>query len=155
MKLLGKFTSLDLKTAYDPHTDLFRLEDGFWFVRPNGQGIPCPKRTVTDFCSIPWYGQWLFSKSGPWNHAGALHDILCQSEFLPIGVTNLIFKEALEALEIPAWRVALMYTAVQIGTASTYRKHTSASIVNARRLCNQSDFYRRPLWPDGVPRFTP
>lgn len=153
MKLLGKFTSFDLHMVYNPATDLFSLEEGFWFVRPNGDGIPCPKRLETDLCSIPWYGQLFFPKSGPWNHAGALHDILCQGEFLPINVTNMIFKEALESLEISKWRVEVMYAAVQIGTAATYRQHTAASIVRARTLCKQSNYHSRPLWPDGVPRF--
>jgi hypothetical protein len=153
MKLRGKFTSFDLGMVYDPATDLFRLQDGFWFIRPNGDAIPCPKGMITDLCSIPWYGQWLFPKSGPWNAAGVVHDILCQGEFLPIPVTNLIFKEALEALGISQWRVELMYKAVQIGTAPTYRKHTTATINRARMLCKQRNFLDRPLWPDGRAAF--
>lgn len=154
VKPLGLYTSSELTTIYNPFTDMYRMVEPFWFIRQNGEAIPAPRGMVTDFCSIPWWAQWLFSKDGPWKPAGGIHDILCQGEFVPIPLANLIFKEALEAMRvIPAWRVALMYKAVQIGTAATYRKHTLQSVVAARKLCRIAFDHQRPLWPDGKLRF--
>lgn len=155
MKPFGLYTSFDLKTVYNPLKSEYTLFDKYWFIRPNGNGcVPAPRGMVTDFCSIPWFGQWLFSKDGPWKPAGGIHDILCQGEFVPIPLANLIFKEALEAMRvIPQWRVELMYKAVQIGTAATYKEHTLASVMAARKLCRIPHSEARPLWPDGKLRF--
>lgn len=150
MKNLGMYTSYDLRTVYNPFTDQYKMVDPYWFIRPTGEPILAPRGMFTDFCSIPWWGQWLFSKSGPWNAAGGIHDILCQGEFVPIPLLNLIFKEALEAMRIiPQWRVELMYKAVQAGTAASYKEHTLSSVMAARRLCRISHTDARPLWPDG------
>ena len=92
--------------------------------------IMVPAGFETDFASIPW-GLWnLFPPLGPWARPAIIHDFLYATRGDGIFGTrkwitrevaysraeaDAIFREAMEVVEVPAWRRAIMYRAVRIG----------------------------------------
>lgn len=76
-------------------------------------------RGVTDLASIPWPARGLLPPDGPWVKAAVVHD----DGYVSLGWNgrmnrknvDLILREAMEVLGVPAWKRAAIYAAVRIG----------------------------------------
>jgi len=97
--------------------------------------ITVPRGFETDFASIPWGIRNLFPPMGPWSRPAIVHDFLYCSRGTGVldtanaphlcGITrlfpyerweaDLIFREAMQVVGVPAWRRAVMYRAVRLG----------------------------------------
>jgi len=76
--------------------------------------IKVPAGFVTDFASTPW-GTWnIFPKLGRYSKAAVVHDYLYQSKLRSRAMADLIFKEAMGVLCVPAWQSTLMWLAVRL-----------------------------------------
>ena len=76
--------------------------------------IKVPEGFVTDFASTPW-GTWnIFPKLGRYSKAAVVHDYLYQSKLRSRAMADLIFKEAMGVLCVPAWQSTLMWLAVRL-----------------------------------------
>lgn len=83
--------------------------------------ITVPSGFVTDFASIPW-GLWnLFPPLGLWARPAIIHDYLYDRGGMTARRTytrkeaDMIFREAMEVVGVPAWRRQVMYGAVRLG----------------------------------------
>lgn len=101
-----------------------RLLRGFSY-RPSaaaeGEAIEVPAGFVTDFASVP-RGFWnLEPPLGDAGKAAVIHDYLYATQGLAGRYSRAqadgIFREALGALGVPAWKRTLLWAAVRVGGA--------------------------------------
>jgi hypothetical protein len=84
----------------------------FWSTVLNAT-VTVPTGFITDFASVPRlpFTYWLFGDTA---HASAvIHDYLLREMKLDWPNAALVFREAMEAEGVPAWRRWAMYTAVR------------------------------------------
>jgi hypothetical protein len=89
--------------------------------RPGAEVIQVPAGFVTDFASVPW-GFWnLEPPLGDGARAAVVHDYLYATRGLEGRYSRAqadgIFREALKALGVPAWKRGLLWAAVRVGGA--------------------------------------
>jgi hypothetical protein len=93
-------------------------DDGCAYIVPPG--------FVTDFASTPRLLWWLIPPFGRHSAASALHDWLYAADR---GVTRRradgLFREAMVALEVAAWKRNLMYVFVRIAGAGRWKGRTN------------------------------
>ena len=100
-----------------------RLLDGFSYnAGPDGGVIAVPAGFVTDFASVPW-GFWnLEPPLGDAGKAAVVHDYLYATRGLAGRYSRAqadgIFRQALTALGVPAWKRLLLWAAVRVGGRS-------------------------------------
>ncbi|MBW8735473.1 MAG: DUF1353 domain-containing protein, partial [Asticcacaulis sp.] len=94
---------------------LFTLNDEFPYCDPvTGYVIVVPKWYVTDFASVPWYGQGVIDPQGPTARAAIIHDWL-----YTIGqpgkrlVADDIFYRAMIAFGVDEFHTGIAYNAVR------------------------------------------
>jgi hypothetical protein len=80
-----------------------------------GARIIVPEGRLTDLASVPRipFAYWLAGDTG--RKAAVIHDELYRVRLCPRAVADAVFREALRAEGLPAWRVALMYAGVRVG----------------------------------------
>ncbi|MGB5861105.1 MAG: DUF1353 domain-containing protein [Pseudomonas aeruginosa] len=92
-----------------------KKEDNVWVHVPAGY--------LTDGATVPRLFWWLIPPLGQYGQASVLHDYLREKRYvlrndvevmLSIKETDDIFLEAMTALEVPAWKRYLMYSAVRV-----------------------------------------
>lgn len=67
----------------------------------------------TDFASIPRIFHRLLPQNGEYDAAAIIHDHLYASGMAAKSVADLVFYEAMEALDVPAWKRKVMFWAVK------------------------------------------
>jgi hypothetical protein len=89
--------------------------------------IRVPVGFETDFASIPW-GLWnLFPPLGLWARPAIIHDFLYdRGGVLPSKTysrkeADMIFREAMSVVGVPAWRREVMFRAVRLGGGSGWK----------------------------------
>ena len=91
--------------------------------------IRIPLNFETDFASVPKYFWRTFPPDGVYTQAAVVHDFLCENPDRSQDRIDKIFKEAMGVLEVPKWKINVMYQAVrafQFAKApTTYYKFTS------------------------------
>lgn len=93
-----------------------RLTQGFeYHVGELGSGnvITVPENFETDGCSIPWIARSFLPVWGKAGKAGVIHDYLSWKGEMSRKQTSVIFKEAMEVLEVHPVKRQLMYLAVR------------------------------------------
>ncbi len=101
---------------------LFTLNDEFPYCDPvTGDVIVVPKWYVTDFASVPWYGQGVIDPQGPTARAAIIHDWL-----YTIGqpgkrlMADDIFYRAMIAFGVDEFHTGIAYNAVRTGGEGGY-----------------------------------
>jgi len=80
---------------------------------PQQRGDLSPQGFVTDLASIPRIFWWLLPPFGKYGKAAVLHD-WCYSQGIHTKLwADNIFMEAMKVLEVPSWKVAIMYRMVR------------------------------------------
>ena len=144
--------SNDLDATYHEEKDQWEINSPMIYISKKGWVIAVPKGIFTDLAST--HNVPFFPQDGTYNQAAVLHDFLYQGEFLPRGVMDDIFKEALESIrEVPRWKIPVMWVAVRMFGGFTYSEHNAGTVRNARMLAGVADNGNRPLWKDGIPKF--
>lgn len=81
-----------------------------------GQKVVVPSGYKTDFASVPRLFWRIFPPTGEYGRASVVHDLLCDLEGstgIDSKTTHKVFKEAMQALNVPGWKVTAMYNAVR------------------------------------------
>jgi len=79
--------------------------------------VTVPRWSETDFGSVPRLCL-LYALFGDVGHASAaVHDYLCRTKLVPRAVADRVYREALAAEGVPAWRRPPMYAGVRVGAA--------------------------------------
>jgi hypothetical protein len=75
--------------------------------------INIPIGFTTDFTSVPRFLWWLFPRWGKYGNAAVIHDYCYWEQMLSRKEADLIFKEAMEVLQVPKWKISTIYRAVR------------------------------------------
>lgn len=83
------------------------------YVATNGIEYVIPEGFATDFASVPRI-PLAYLLAGCTAHAPAvLHDWLIRSNYCKREEADLLFREAMESIDMPNWRINIMYNAVR------------------------------------------
>jgi hypothetical protein len=101
---------------------LFTLNAEFPYCDgPTGMVIVVPKWYVTDFASVPWYGQSFIDPQGPTARAAIIHDWLYTiGEPGKRDVADGIFYRAMIKYGVPEYQARIAYNAVHVGGQGGY-----------------------------------
>ena len=114
-----------LDTRYLPTSDNWSVLTPFtYFVghEDSNERIDIPAGFVTDGASVPQPFWSIIPPWGQYGQAAVVHDFLCEHLFtkvsgVPTKITrkraDQIFLEAMEVLQVPAWKRLSMYAAVR------------------------------------------
>jgi hypothetical protein len=89
--------------------------------------VTVPALFETDFASIPRFFHRLLPKNGTYDAAAVVHDYLYASGDVDKATADLVFKEALTVLKVPAWRRVAMYEAVHWFGGAAWRQHRNGT----------------------------
>lgn len=125
---MSSFTDAKLAIQYE---GVYQGEDYWSVTKPfiyylgelgSGRYVVIPVGYITDGASVPKIFRNLLPCWGIYGPAAVVHDRLCETlevfvDGVPVKITRAqadeIFKEAMEALKTPTWKVNLMYGAVR------------------------------------------
>jgi len=80
----------------------------------SGDTIHVPAGFVTDFASVPFIFWSLLPPWGKYGKAAIIHDFCYQSHCRCRAMSDYIFKEAMGILNVPKWKIFVMYWFVRI-----------------------------------------
>jgi hypothetical protein len=114
---------------------LFTLNEEFPYCdAATGRVIVVPKWYVTDFASVPWYGQGVIDPQGPTARAAIIHDWLYaiaeKGKRLEADDT---FYRAMIAFGVDEWHARLAYNAVRTGGEKGYGLKGDWSFIDPTR----------------------
>ena len=95
----------------------FRLIETFEYhvgTFPSEQIIKVPENFITDFGSVPRIFWWAISPIDEYAKAAVLHDWMYDTHYAPKSICEKIFKEAMEVLEVPKWKIFCIYWSVYL-----------------------------------------
>ena len=75
--------------------------------------ITVPGGYCTDFASVPRIFWIVLPPVGLYGKAAVIHDYLCDTQERPRKEADFIFREAMEVLGAPSWKILVMYRAVR------------------------------------------
>jgi hypothetical protein len=101
---------------------LFTLNEEFPYCDPaTGKVVVVPRWYVTDFASVPWFGQGVIDPQGPTARAAIIHDYLYAiGEKGKREEADDIFYRAMIAFGVSEWQARTAYTAVRTGGEKGY-----------------------------------
>lgn len=114
---------------------LFTLDAEFPYCDPDtGMVIVVPRWYVTDFASVPWYGQSVVDPQGPTARAAIVHDWLYTiGEPGKRDVADAIFYRAMLKYGVPEFQARIAYNAVHVGGQNGYGLPGDWAFVDPRR----------------------
>lgn len=116
---MAEFTGKYALMRCHPGSRNYCLRNNFSFVRGNGQRITALAGMPFDGASIPRMFRGLYDQfSGRWAEGAVIHDALYLGhggDKLTRAESDLVFREALMANGVPAYRAWIMYAAVRVG----------------------------------------
>jgi hypothetical protein len=117
-----------------------RDNDGFPFtlLAPLGFESDVLKRTITvpagfktDLASIPAPVWILIPKVGKYDKAAVIHDFLYANNGCTRDEADNVLKEAMRVLNVPGWRLHLIYAGVRAGGWDSWNDYRSRDVKNA------------------------
>lgn len=91
--------------------------------------VKVPSGFVTDFASVPRLPIVYFLTGNTAHKAAVIHDYLYRTHICNRRQADRIFKEAMKLTGVPGWRRFLMYSALRLCAAGTWKK-----VYNPKRL---------------------
>jgi hypothetical protein len=114
---MSRFTDiLVVSPLADGRTWVTRKEFGYDVGKEgSGDSVEVEIGFMTDFASIP-RPLWAFlPRWGKYGNAAVIHDWLYWEHKRTRKESDMIFREAMEVLKVPKWKILLMYYALRLG----------------------------------------
>ena len=114
---MSKFTEvLVVSPLADGRTWVTRKEFGYDVGKEgSGDSVEVEIGFMTDFASVP-RPLWAFlPRWGKYGNAAVIHDWCYWEQKRSRKKSDEIFREAMEVLKVPKWKILLMYYAVKLG----------------------------------------
>jgi hypothetical protein len=114
---MSKFTDvLVVSPLADGRTWVTRKEFGYDIGKKgSGDSVEVEIGFMTDFASVPRPLWALLPRWGKYGNAAVIHDWCYWEQKYSRKKSDEIFREAMEVLEVPKWKILLMYYAVRLG----------------------------------------
>ncbi len=127
---LGEFTTRFVLERVIGSADTWYLEIPLGYLSTLvGELFTIPARFKTDFASIPRCVHWLLPKNGEYDAPAVLHDWLYAMGITDRETADYIFLEAMESINVPAWKRALIFGAVRKFGWKAWNEHRKANNV--------------------------
>lgn len=84
----------------------------------SGDVITVPAGYCTDFATVPRPLWSILPPVGRYGKAAVIHDYLCDTEERPRKESDMIFREAMEVLNVTPWKITIMYLGVRLWSIS-------------------------------------
>lgn len=95
---------------------LYVLIDPFTVYTDELGSVTVPAGFETDFASVPRVPFALWLLAGVGDRASVVHDYLCRTRGVSREVADRVFVDVLSASGVSAWRRALFYLGVRVGS---------------------------------------
>lgn len=114
---MSKFTDiLTVSPLADGKTWVTRKEFGYDIGKEgSGNSIDMPIGFMTDFASVPRLLWAFLPRWGKYGNAAVIHDYCYWEQRFSRKESDRIFREAMEVLGVPTYKILLMYYAVRLG----------------------------------------
>lgn len=108
-----------------------QIDDKFWEIQEpflyylkdkNGETITVPKYFKTDFASVPKIFWSLIGPIGRHVRASVIHDFLYHTKTYPRKDCDIIFKQAMKVSGVNWFIRGIIYNAVRLCGANSYKK---------------------------------
>lgn len=108
---------------YDEYKNkcLFELDQSYFFVLSNGEGIVVPKRYRTDFATVPQWARSVINVLDKHYQACILHDWLYDNQYKSRKFADDEFLKAMKKHGVKKWKRNLMWFAVRVGGLKRWR----------------------------------
>ncbi|EHP6140085.1 DUF1353 domain-containing protein [Escherichia coli] len=118
---MSKFTTPAVLEMLDDYR--WRLVESFefWLTESPDDVIRVPAGYVTDLASVPRLLWSVFPPHGRYAKAAIIHDWLYDNALRTKKEADRIFLDAMNVLEVPAWRRLMMYCAVHLFWRGNYK----------------------------------
>ena len=114
---MSRFTEiLTVSPLADGRTWVTRKDFGYDVgEEDSGDSIDVLIGFMTDFASVPRPLWWLFPRWGKYGNAAVIHDWCYWEQKRSREESDRIFREAMEVLNVPKWKVLIIYYSVKLG----------------------------------------
>ena len=95
----------------------FRVAEKFeYHVGYLGSGdiVQVPVGFITDLTSVPRFLWFILPPHGYYGKAAVIHDFLLEEGIRPRKECDQVFKEGMEILQVPKWKIWVMYISVRL-----------------------------------------
>lgn len=119
---MSRFTEvLIVSPLADGRTWVTRKEFGYDVGEEgSGDSIDVPIGFMTDFASIPRPLWALLPRWGKYGNAAVIHDYCYWDQSRSRLESDRIFREAMEVLQVPRWKIRAIYCAVRLGAGMAW-----------------------------------
>lgn len=133
---MSRFTEiLVVSPLADGRTWVTRKEFGYDIgEEDSGNSIDVPTGFMTDFASIPRPLWAILPRWGKYGNAAVIHDYCYWEQSRPRKEADLIFREAMGVLEVPAFTAGLMYWAVKLFGHFAWLGNTQMKVKGLSRI---------------------
>ncbi len=100
----------------------FEVWESFAYTSESNRKFYIPRKTHTDFASVPRGFRWLISRVGRYGKAAVLHDHLCHRPWLTRKEADKIFLEAMKVLGVGWLKRRTMYMGVRTYSIMSRKK---------------------------------
>jgi len=123
---MSKFTEvLVVSPLADGRTWVTRKEFGYDVGKEgSGDSVEVETGFMTDFASVPRPLWWFIPRWGKYGNAAVIHDWCYWEQKRTRKKSDEIFRGAMEVLEVPGWKILLMYYAVRLGGGLAWAGNT-------------------------------
>lgn len=134
VKLPAKLPDIKPLDKREDGRPCFSLEFPFDVII-NGKTLTIPAGVEFDYASVPKIFTNIFPPNDPdWQAASLLHDIAYQAELWDRKYNDSLFLATMVATGTKKISRTIMWLAVRIGGGFTYKKHSTKSKMQVRRL---------------------
>lgn len=114
---MSRFTEvLVVSPLADGKTWVTRKEFGYDIGEEgSANSVDVPIGFMTDFASVPRLLWAFLPRWGKYGNAAVIHDYCYWDQSCPRKETDRIFREAMEVLKVPTYKIRLIYYAVRLG----------------------------------------
>lgn len=119
---MSRFTEVLLVSPLaDGRTWVTRKEFGYDVGEEgSGDSIDVPIGFMTDFASIPRPLWAILPRWGKYGNAAVIHDYCYWDQSRSRLESDRIFREAMEVLKVPRWKIRAIYCAVRLGAGMAW-----------------------------------
>ena len=122
---MSKFTDiLTVSPLADGKTWVTRKEFGYDIGKEGSKNsVDVPVGFMTDFASVPRPLWALLPRWGKYGNAAVIHDYCYWEQSRSRKESDRVFREAMEVLKVPAYKIRLLYYAVRLGGWSGWSRN--------------------------------
>ena len=110
------------------------------------KAITVPRGFVTDFASVPRLFWSIFPPIGRYGYAALFHDYVYWQQIGTRNEADLVFRDTMDELEVPAWKRAVLFWAVRLFGFIAWRQNAALKANGEKRILTAFPSDLRTSW---------